>query len=86
MLVWVQGSLCHNTAGSHPIQEAWGSQDSLYRGQIQKFLQFKNHTNRFCLLQRTDIEERVRDQKFWLYRDQTKCPNFAGNGLKMLVW
>ena len=39
MLVWVQGSLCHIAAGSHPIQEAWGSQDSLYRGQIQKFLQ-----------------------------------------------
>ena len=39
MLVWVQGSLCHIAAGSHPIQEARGSQDSLYRGQIQKFLQ-----------------------------------------------
>ena len=30
MLVWVQGSVCHITAGSHPVQEAWGSQDSLY--------------------------------------------------------
>ena len=35
----VQGSLCHIAAGSHPIQEAWWSQDSLYRGQNQKFLQ-----------------------------------------------
>ena len=39
VLVWFQGSLCHIAAGSHPVQEAWGSQDSLYRGQIQKFLQ-----------------------------------------------
>ena len=39
MLVWVQGSPFHIAAGSHPIQEAWGSQDSLYRGQIQKLLQ-----------------------------------------------
>ena len=39
MLVWVQGSLFHITAGSHPVQKAWGSQDSLYRGQIQKLLQ-----------------------------------------------
>ena len=23
----------------HPVQETWGSQDSLYRGQIQKLLQ-----------------------------------------------
>ena len=28
MLVWVQGALCHIAAGSHPVQEAWGSQDS----------------------------------------------------------
>ena len=41
MLVWVQGSPFHIAAGSHPVQEAWGSQDSLYRGQIQKF---KYHT------------------------------------------
>ena len=40
MLVWVQGSLCHIAAASHPVQEAWGSQDSLYRGQTQKFLQY----------------------------------------------
>ena len=39
MLVGVQGSLFHIAAGSHPVQEAWGSQDSLYRGQIQKLLQ-----------------------------------------------
>ena len=39
MLVWVQGSPFHVAAGSHPVQEAWGSQDSLYRGQIQKWLQ-----------------------------------------------
>ena len=39
MLVWVQESLYHIAAGSHPVQEAWGSQDSLYRGQIQKLLQ-----------------------------------------------
>ena len=39
MLVWVQGSPFHIAARSHPVQEAWGSQDSLYRGQIQKFLQ-----------------------------------------------
>ena len=39
MLVWVQGSPFHIAAGSHPVQEAWESQDSLYRGQIQKLLQ-----------------------------------------------
>ena len=39
MLVWIQGSLFHIAAGSHSVQEAWGSQDSLYRGQIQKLLQ-----------------------------------------------
>ena len=39
MLVGVQGSLFHIAAGSHPVQEAWGLQDSLYRGQIQKLLQ-----------------------------------------------
>ena len=39
MLVWVQGSPFYIAAGSHPVQEAWGSQDSLYRGQIQKLLQ-----------------------------------------------
>ena len=39
MLVGVQGSLFHIAARSHPVQEAWGSQDSLYRGQIQKLLQ-----------------------------------------------
>ena len=39
MLVGVQGSLFHIAAGSHPVQEALGSQDSLYRGQIQKLLQ-----------------------------------------------
>ena len=35
ILVWVQGSLFHIAAGSHPVQKTWGSQDSLYRGQIQ---------------------------------------------------
>ena len=39
MLVWVQKSPFHIAAGSHPVQEAWGSQDSLYRGQIQNLLQ-----------------------------------------------
>ena len=39
MLVWVQGSPFHIAAGTHPVQEAWGSQDSLCRGQIQKLLQ-----------------------------------------------
>ena len=39
MLVWVQESPFHIAAGSHPVQEASGSQDSLYRGQIQKLLQ-----------------------------------------------
>ena len=39
MLVWVQGSPFHIAAGSHPVQEALGSQNSLYRGQIQKLLQ-----------------------------------------------
>ena len=39
MLVWVQGSPLHIAAGSHPVQEALGSQDSLYRGQIQNLLQ-----------------------------------------------
>ena len=29
MLVWVQGSPFHIAAGSHPVQEAWGSQDSM---------------------------------------------------------
>ena len=39
MLVWGQGSIFHIAAGSHPAQEALGSQDSLYMGQIQKLLQ-----------------------------------------------
>ena len=39
MLVWIQGSQFRVAAGSHPVQEAWGSQGSLYRGQIQKLLQ-----------------------------------------------
>ena len=34
MLVWTQGSIFHTAAGSHPVQEAWGSQDNLYRGQM----------------------------------------------------
>ena len=34
MLVWVQGSPFHIDAVSHPVQKAWGSQDSLYRDQI----------------------------------------------------
>ena len=38
MLVWGQGSIFQIAAESHPVQEAWGSQDSLYRGQIQKLL------------------------------------------------
>ena len=39
MLVGVQGSLFHIAAGSHPVQEAWGSQDSLYnvQGSNSKF-------------------------------------------------
>ena len=44
MLVWVQGSPFHIAAGSHPVQEAWGSQDSLYRDQIQKLLQWSQKT------------------------------------------
>ena len=36
MLVGVQGSRFHTAAGSQPVQEDWGSQDSLYRGQFQK--------------------------------------------------
>ena len=39
MLVWVQGSSFHIAAGSHPVQEAWGSQDSLYKGHIQKLIE-----------------------------------------------
>ena len=29
MLVWVQGSIFRIAARSHPVQESWGSQDSL---------------------------------------------------------
>ena len=36
MLVWDQGPTFHIASGSHPVHEAWGSEDSLYRGQIQK--------------------------------------------------
>ena len=39
MLIRVQGPPFHIAAGSHPVQEAWGSQASFYRGQIQKLLQ-----------------------------------------------
>ena len=39
MLVWVQGSPFTIGAGSHPVQEAWASQDNLYMGQIEKWLQ-----------------------------------------------
>ena len=35
----ISGVRPHIAAGSHHVQEACGSQDSLYRGQIQKFLQ-----------------------------------------------
>ena len=38
MLVWVQGSVFQIAAGSHPVQEIWGSHDSLYRDLIQKLL------------------------------------------------
>ena len=38
MLVWVQGSVFQIAAGSHPVQEIWGSHDSSYRDQIQKLL------------------------------------------------
>ena len=40
MLVWVLGTIFHIADGSHPVQETWGSQDSLYRGQIQNLLEF----------------------------------------------
>ena len=51
MLVWVQGSPFHIAAGSHPVQEAWGSQDSLYRVKFKScFNVVENHTNRFLLL------------------------------------
>ena len=51
MLVWVQGSPFHIAAGSHPVEEAWGSQDSLYRGQIQKLVNVvENHTIRYLLI------------------------------------
>ena len=69
MLVGVQGSLFHVAAGSHPVKEAWGSQDSLYRGQIQKLLQCcrgpyqvqfdLSTTYRFVV-----IEEKVKGQIF----------------------
>ena len=48
MLVWVQGSPIHLAAGSHPVQEAWGSQDSLKFKSY--FNVFEKHTNRFLLL------------------------------------
>ena len=39
MLVWVKGSPFHTAARSHPVQDAWGLQDSLNRSQIQNLLQ-----------------------------------------------
>ena len=85
MLVWVQGSLFHIAARSHSVQEAWRSQDSLYRGQIQScFNVVENHTNRFLLLWfRKSIVWPIYDKTFrnywrkgqrsnvWLYRGQT---------------
>ena len=51
MLVEVQGSPIYIAAGSHPVQEAWGPQDSMYIGQFKScFNVVKNHFNRFLLL------------------------------------
>ena len=87
MLVWVKWSLIHIAARSHPVQKAGGgSQDSLYRGQIQKLLQWcKKHTKRFFCYNDSvksivwpiyDVPFRSYWRKgqraiFWLYRGQT---------------
>ena len=36
MLVWDQGSIFHIAAGSHPVQEAWESQNSLYSSGVAR--------------------------------------------------
>ena len=87
MLVWVQGSPFHIAAGSHPVQEAWGSQDSLYRGQIQKLLQCCRESYQqiplVITIQKKSIVWPIYDVPFrsywkkgqrsifWLYRGQT---------------
>ena len=35
MLVWGQGLIFHIAARSHPVQEAWGSQDSVQGSKIK---------------------------------------------------
>ena len=40
MLVRSQGPIFHVAAGSHPVQEAYGSQNRSHRGQIKLLLQF----------------------------------------------
>ena len=86
MLVWVQGSPLDIAAGSHPVQEAWGSQDSLYRGQIQKLLQCcREPYNQIPLVKRfrksivwpiyyvpfRSYWRKGQRSNFWLYRGQT---------------
>ena len=101
MLVWVQESPFHIAAGSLPVQEAWGSQDSLYRGQIHKFLQCCREPyqqislvitiqKKYCLtyLRRTIsylLKERSKVNFLALGVKQVKWSNFAGNGLKMFI-
>ena len=51
MLVGVQGSLFHVAAGTHPVQETWGSQDSFAGVKFKScFNVVETHTKRFLLL------------------------------------
>ena len=87
MLVGVQGSLFHIAAGSHPVQEeAWGSHDSLYSGQIQKLLQCCQKPHQqiplIITIQKSIVwsiyhlpfrsyRRKGQRSKFWIYRGQT---------------
>ena len=51
MLVWVQGSLFHIAARSHPVHKAWGHKIVCTGVKFKSgFNVVKNHTNRFLLL------------------------------------
>ena len=51
MLIWLRGSLFHITAGSHPVQKAWGHKIVSSGVKFKScFNIVKNHTHRFLLL------------------------------------
>ena len=86
MLVWVQGSVFQiSAAGLHPVQEIWGSHDSLYRDQIQKLLRCcrepYQHTDSSCY---NDSEKSI----VWPYYEHDDVPfrSYWRKGQKLNFW